>query len=70
VKLLENGAVGFALSNWGWSSRYEESEGLAGEKCPEIVNKKEVEFGESKTYIRSEETETGRRSSCFPNSKR
>ena len=69
-KLLEEGGVEFALKDCGWSSRYEESEGLPREKCPEIVNKKDVEFGRSKTYIKSEETETGRGSSCFPNSKR
>ena len=35
-----------------------------------LLTKKDVEFGRFKTYIANEETETGRRSSCFPNSKR
>jgi hypothetical protein len=70
VTLLEERGVEFVLKELGWSSRYEESEGSPREKCPEIVNKKDVEFGRSETYIRSKEIETGRRSSCFPNSKR
>ena len=44
MKLLEDEWVEFVLKDSGRSSRYEESEGLPREKCPEIVSKTDVEF--------------------------